>query len=95
MPVGRSEIKVLIVDDSPYNLYVLREMISRLDQRAVVDQALNGLEALKMIEELSYRSRAPDHYDLILMDLHMPILDGFKAARRLRQLEALGKLNLR
>ena len=83
---ARSEIKVLIVDDSPYNLFVLREMISRLDHLAVVDQALNGLEALNRIEELSNRSQGQDHYDLILMDLHMPILDGFKAARRLRQL---------
>jgi len=59
---------------------VLKELISRLDSTSKIDQALNGMEALKLIEEMSAQFDRRDHYDLILMDLHMPILDGFKTA---------------
>jgi CheY-like chemotaxis protein len=85
---------VLIVDDSPYNLFVLRELISRLDPLAQVDEALNGEESLKLIDDLDSQRDGRDHYDLILMDLHMPILDGFKAARRLREKQKAGILDL-
>ncbi len=59
---------------------MLKELISRLDSTSKIDQALNGMEALKLIEEMSAQFDRRDHYDLILMDLHMPILDGFKTA---------------
>ena len=68
---------MLIVDDSPYNLFVLSELISRLDPLAQVDEALNGEESIKLIDDLASQRDGRDHYDLILMDLHMPILDGF------------------
>ena len=85
---------MLIVDDSPYNLFVLRELISRLDPLAQVDEALNGEESIKLIDDLASQRDGRDHYDLILMDLHMPILDGFKAARLLRQKQKAGILDL-
>ena len=75
---------MLIVDDSPYNLFVLRELISRLEPKTQVDEALNGKEALKLIDDRASQRDGGDHYDLILMDLHMPILDGVTAARHLR-----------
>jgi CheY-like chemotaxis protein len=38
----RTTLKILVVDDSPYNLFVLKELISRLEPEAQVEQALNG-----------------------------------------------------
>jgi CheY-like chemotaxis protein len=49
---------------------------------------------LNVIDDLDSQAGGGNHYDLILMDLHMPILDGFKAARLLRQKQRAGALDL-
>ena len=67
--------KVLIVDDSPYNLFVLQELIESLDLGIEVETAINGQEAVDTITELHQKG---ENYDMVLMDLHMPILDGFQ-----------------
>ena len=48
---------------------------------------------MNVIDDLASQVGGGDHYDLILMDLHMPILDGFKAARILRQKQRAGGLD--
>ena len=49
---------------------------------------------MNAVDDLASQVGGGDHYDLILMDLHMPILDGFKAARLLRQKQRAGALDL-
>ena len=49
---------------------------------------------MNAVDDLASQVDGGDHYDLILMDLHMPILDGFKAARLLRQKQRAGALDL-
>jgi CheY-like chemotaxis protein len=66
---------ILIAEDNPVNLELLREMLEAFDYRIV--EAANGQEALAMIEE-----SLPD---LVLMDINMPVLDGFGAIRRIRE----------
>jgi CheY-like chemotaxis protein len=67
---------VLVVDDNPVNLRVARGLVERLGY--VVETATNGREALEKV-------RAGD-YLLVLMDCHMPELDGYAATRAVRAL---------
>jgi DNA-binding NarL/FixJ family response regulator len=65
-------LRVMIVDDIPQvleDLGVLLELDSRLE---IVGKACNGLEAVRMVEIL--------RPELILMDLEMPVMDGYSAA---------------
>jgi PAS domain S-box-containing protein len=66
--------RVLVVDDHTLNLSMLQSFIENTG--LVLDTACNGLSALKKIES--------NHYDLIFMDLQMPLLDGLKTCQLIR-----------
>ncbi len=68
-------LRVLIVDDSADNQLLMKRMLDRAG--AVVAVAGNGLEALRAAEGVDY--------DVVLMDMQMPVLDGLTATRRLRE----------
>ena len=68
--------RVLIVDDNASNRLILENMLALKNIEA--DQATNGLVAL---EKLS----AGEQYDVILMDFHMPYLDGIQTIRNIRK----------
>jgi two-component system chemotaxis response regulator CheB len=68
-------IKVLIVEDSPVAQEFLTYILSSDPEIQVVGVANNGAEALTAVEQ-----RKPD---VITMDIHMPIMDGFEATRRI------------
>jgi len=74
-----SQRKVLIVDDNEVNRSMLHRMLSRLGFE--IAQATDGEDCLHKAQEF-----LPD---LILMDLLMPVMDGWEATRRLRQLPKL------
>lgn len=66
--------RVLLVEDNSVNVMVARRFLEKW--HCAIDVAENGLEALNQFEE--------DKYDLILMDLQMPEMDGYEATRQLR-----------
>lgn len=78
-PAPRREPHVLVVDDHALNRYLVRAALVRLNWQ--VSQASDGRQALEMI-------RAGARYDLVLMDMDMPVLDGLAATRRIRACEA-------
>lgn len=69
-----NESKILIVDDEPFNLDYLEQELEELDYVTV--RAVNGQEALDKVV-----SETPD---LVLLDIMMPIMDGFEVLTRLK-----------
>jgi len=67
---------ILIVDDNPINRMVAQKTVMRWGIKS--DLAENGKKALEMIKRKDY--------DLVLMDLHMPVMDGYEATRQIRML---------
>ncbi|WP_299347133.1 ATP-binding protein [uncultured Pseudoxanthomonas sp.] len=74
----RTEPRLLLVEDNPVNLLVAQKLLSALGFSC--ETAANGDIALKRMQV--------EHFDLILMDCQMPVLDGYAATRRWRELEA-------
>ena len=70
-------IGVLIVDDHAVVRRGLRELISTSDEFETVGEAGDGAEALLMVRTL--------HPDIVLMDIHMPIVDGVQATRSIME----------
>jgi DNA-binding NarL/FixJ family response regulator len=69
-------IRVLLADDDPSFVESLRPLIDSQPELGVVGAAENGLEAIQLAEDLEP--------DAIVIDLHMPLLDGVSAVARLR-----------
>jgi PAS domain S-box-containing protein len=76
--LGNVKAKVLVVEDHPLNQKILTAMLNKLS----IDHQLvnNGLQAIETL--------ANQRFDLVLMDLQMPVMDGYEAVQRIRAGEA-------
>ena len=85
------KVRVLIVDDSVYNLHVLELMLNQYPEiQPEIMTALNGQQAVEAV----VNNNMTNPFTHIFMDLHMPVLDGEKATRILRELHISGQINL-
>lgn len=73
--VGFEGQRILLVEDNQVNIIVTKKFLEKWGLK--VDVAINGLEAVNHVRAI--------RYDLILMDLHMPLMDGFEATKKIRE----------
>ncbi len=77
---GGDEYRVLIVEDEELSLCVLRQFMKR--QGMAVTVARNGTQALEALKE--------DNFDIVFMDVQMPVMDGLETVAIIRNAEAFG-----
>ena len=71
--------RILIVEDTEINLEIVEALLK--DAGYLVDSAINGEIALEKVKHSK-----PGYYDLILMDIQMPVMDGYHATKAIRRL---------
>ncbi len=69
--------KLLLVEDTPFNILFTKQLLEGWN--TIVDVAENGAIAVDMVNA--------KQYDLVVMDLHMPIMDGYTSAKRIREFD--------
>jgi PAS domain S-box-containing protein len=69
-----NNISVLVAEDNLVNQFMLTKILN--DWKVKVEMVNNGLKAIEKLKE--------NHYDIILMDTHMPEMNGYQAARKIR-----------
>ncbi len=72
--------KILIVDDNIFNLMVIEQLLTTIFPNVICVKAFNGVEAIEVLKNND------NDYALILMDCNMPVMDGFEATVKIREM---------
>ena len=72
--------RILLAEDNDLNAEIAIELLA--EEKIVVDRAKDGAECLDKLEKA-----VPGYYDMILMDIQMPVMDGYDAAARIRRMQ--------
>lgn len=80
----QKNFKILVAEDNPMNRSLNRILIRNMFPNALILEAHNGLEAVELT--------ASDSPDIVLMDIQMPVMDGYEACSKIRQVETNAQL---
>ncbi len=70
-------LKILLAEDNEYNQIVAVEMLKKLIHKPVIAVANTGKEVIQQLKK--------NNYDIIFMDIHMPVMDGYETTRQIRK----------
>lgn len=84
-PTPSGPLRILVVDDNAVNRIIARKLLE--DKGYLIDEEENGIDAINRILET-------DPYDIILMDVHMPGIDGYETTRRIRNMDDRTRANV-
>ena len=76
--------KILLIEDNEQNIYLLTFLLEKSGYQVI--QARDGLEGIELAKQ--------DNPDLILLDIQLPVMDGYSVARELRKINSLQKIQI-
>lgn len=79
--------RILLAEDNDLNAEIAIELLS--EEGLIIERAENGVICVEMLEKSK-----PDYYDLILMDIQMPVMDGYTATQKIRKLDETLKADI-
>lgn len=82
--VNIDQLKILLAEDNAMNILFMKKLLSTWNTQIVI--AENGEEAVRLATE--------NYFDVILMDLNMPVMDGYTATKMIREIEDSAKSNV-
>lgn len=78
-----NKLKILLVEDNEFNRMVAEDTLKEVIPDLIIDIAVNGQEAVNRVQQ--------ENYDIVLMDIQMPVMDGITATQTIRKLNTAAK----